>query len=82
MDFDGNQPIRILFVTTGLKKENRKKQQNIKDRNNEENMIKMHVHCLRSYCDYGKGKISKMSKKLIWTNEIIEEWIELLFCPF
>jgi hypothetical protein len=31
-------------VTTGLKKENRKKQQNIKDRNNEENMIKMHVH--------------------------------------
>jgi hypothetical protein len=23
-----------------------------------------------------------MSKKLIWTNEIIEELIELLFCPF
>ena len=22
-----------------------------------------------------------MSKKLIWTNEIIEELIELLFCP-
>jgi plasmid maintenance system killer protein len=40
-----------LIVTTGLKKEYRKKQQNIKDRNNEENMIKMHVHCLRSYCD-------------------------------
>jgi hypothetical protein len=30
----------------------------------------------------GKGKISKMSKKLIWTNEIIEELIELLFCSF
>jgi hypothetical protein len=29
-----------------------------------------------------KRKISKMSKKEIWTNEIIEELIELLFCSF
>ena len=61
MNFDGNQPIRILFW-------------------NDEMMFTKQKHMIIKKT--GKGKISKMSKKLIWTNEIIEELIELLFCPF